>query len=188
MHAGSRIKSERLLAVRLAEAVEKQILTLQRAADRRLQRALQRLGQPEQQRVRKVDDVELRLRPQPLEQLVDFLAPGNRARRSASRPSCSPRLFGSTLIWRFVASLSAQDESHSSIEKARRVPEQRRVLLEEHADAAEEDVLAADVLLVGAGRRVDRRQHDVVAARAATPPPGRCRAGSSRNTCSRRRP
>ena len=50
------------------------------------------------------------------------------------------------------------------VEKARRMPEERRVLLEKHADPAEEHLLAADVRLVGLGRRVDRRQHDVVAA------------------------
>ena len=39
------------------------------------------------------------------------------------------------------------------------------MLLEEDADAAKQHVTAADVTFVGAGRRVDRRENDVVPTR-----------------------
>ena len=86
---------ERLPAIRLAEAVEEQILALQRAADRHAQRAAERRGQPDQQRVRQVDDVEAPVRRQPLEQLVDLLALEAVLPASIETVS-SPRLFGST--------------------------------------------------------------------------------------------
>ncbi len=50
------------------------------------------------------------------------------------------------------------------IEKARRAPEKRRVLLQVDADAAEQDALAADVRFVGIRRRVEREQRHLVAA------------------------
>src|SRR4030095_13616572 len=61
--------------------------------------------------------------------------------------------------------LDARLRAPQPVEQARRVAEERRVLFEVDADAAEEDAPAADVRLVGQGRRVERAQQDVMAAR-----------------------
>src|SRR5919112_6802763 len=64
---------ERLLTVWIAKPVKKQILTLQRAADRHLESAPQWLRQSEEERVRQIDDVEFRLAHEPIEELAYFL-------------------------------------------------------------------------------------------------------------------
>ena len=104
---------ERLLLVRRAESFEKQIVSLERAANRDLELTLQRLGQAEQQRVRNDDDVEPRLVAQPVEELADFLglepplSLEHRDRHLAQTPC------GSSLICRFDARRSAHGESHN---------------------------------------------------------------------------
>ena len=65
---------ERPLAIGRQQAVQEQLFALQRAAHRPLDRPLQRLGQRDQQRVRKVDDVRQRLGADPVDQLVELLA------------------------------------------------------------------------------------------------------------------
>ena len=52
-----------------------------------------------------------------------------------------------------------------AVEKPRGLPEKRGVLLEVDADPAEQDTSATHVRLVGARRRVDGHERDVVAAR-----------------------
>jgi hypothetical protein len=150
--------------MRFAELVEEEVVALQGADDGCLQLAPQRLGEPEQQRIREVDDVERLLSSQPFEQLLDLLSPGTPAGPLSMETVISPRLFASTLIDRLVASFKRPRGVPQLVDKPRRVTEQGRVLLEENADPAEEDLLAADVLLVGLRRRVHGRQHDVVAA------------------------
>ena len=129
-----------------------------------LQGALDRLGQAEQQRVRKVDDVEAGLRHEPVEQLADFLAleaalaAQHRHRQLAEIPGIDLDLTARRQPQRPVG-------VPETIQQARRVPEERGVLLQEDADAAEEDVAAADVALVRPRGRVDGREQHVVAAR-----------------------
>src|SRR5204863_8803246 len=59
---------------RLDELFQEQILALQRAQDLRAQRRANRPGEADQQRERQDDDVRLRLRLQPVDQLVELLA------------------------------------------------------------------------------------------------------------------
>ena len=153
----------RLAAIFMAEAVEEQILALQRAADRRLQLAAQRRGEAEQQRVRQVDDVEARLAAQPLQQLGDFLGLES-ALAAQHRDGHLAEAAGVDLDLPLRRQPDHPGRIPQPIEHAWRVPEQRHLLLQEDADAAEEHLRAADVAFVGAGRRVDRRQDDVVAA------------------------
>ena len=61
-------------SIGLGQTLEKQLLALQRAADRTLERFGNRPRQADQQRVRQVDDVGQRLARQPVEQLVELLA------------------------------------------------------------------------------------------------------------------
>ncbi len=105
---------------------------------------------------------------------------GRRATRRASRTPCagtpsspssietvrSPSSCGSVLIRRFAAQLD-HPRRHPSRRSSRRgvCRKKRGVLLQVDADAAEEHVVLADVRLVGARRRVDRHQRDVVPAR-----------------------
>ena len=66
--------------------------------------------------------------------------------------------------------------------------EEPELLLEVDVDAAEEDAMLADIVLVGADGRVGRDQHRVVAQLVAGRPRACCRACSCRNTCRRPRP
>ncbi len=147
----------------MAEAVEEQVLALQRAADRRLQLAAKRRREAEQQRVRQVDDVEARLAAQPPEQLGDLLG-----LESALAAQHGDGHLAKALRIDLDLPLRRQPDHPGRvpqpIEDAWRMAEQRHLLLEEDADAAEEHLGAADVAFVGAGRRVDRRQQHVVAA------------------------
>jgi hypothetical protein len=61
-------------AIRLDQPVQEEIFALERAADRTLQRPSQRGGQPDEERVRQVDDVGDGLVGDPLEQLVELPA------------------------------------------------------------------------------------------------------------------
>ena len=78
---------ERLGLVRLGQRFEKQVLALQRHHHRRAERALERRGQVDQQRVGNVDDVRRRIALDELDQLLDLLALVARRRRAASTPS-----------------------------------------------------------------------------------------------------
>ena len=96
-------------------------------ADRPLQRAPQRLGQPEQQRVRQVDDVEPRLGRAATRAACRSPCAGSRARRAASRRSCRRGSSASTLICRFDRQPQHPRRSPSSRSRnARRVAEERR--------------------------------------------------------------
>ena len=164
MRAGRADQVHRLLLPGLAEAVEEQVLTLQRAADRRLQRPLERFGQPDEQRVGQVDHVEPRLGRQPVEQLGNLLALEALVAAEHRHRHLAEAL-------RIHLDLTLRRELDDpfgipqAIEHAGRVPEEGRVLLEEDADAAEHDVVLADVAFVGPRRSVHGRQHDVVPAR-----------------------
>ena len=163
VRAGRADQIHRLLLPGLAEAVEEQVLALQRAADRRLQRPLERFGEPEQQRVGQVDDVEPRLGLQPVEQLRNLLALEALV-AAQHRDGHLAEALRIDLDLTLRRELDDPFGVPQAIEHARRVPEDGRVLLEEHADAAEHDVMLADVALVGPRRRIHRRQHDVVPA------------------------
>ena len=76
----------------------------------------------------------------------------------------SPSSFGSVEIDRLANALMIHGESHSRSRNRGRLAEERDVLLQVDADAAEQHLLAADVGLVGIGRRVERQQRHVVAA------------------------
>ncbi len=164
MTAGRPNQPHRLGAIRLAESVEEQILTLQRATDRRPELALQRLGQTEQQRIRQVDDVELLFPDEPLEELADFL----RLEPVLAAQHRDGHLAQALRIHLDLTLRREPDDPRrvpQAIEHPRRPSEERHLLLEKDADPAEEHLRLAHVPLVGAGRRVHRRQDDVVAAR-----------------------
>jgi hypothetical protein len=164
VHAGRPNQIEGLLAVRLAERVQEQVLSLERAADWRAERAAQRGCQADQQRVGQVDDIERALGGQPVEHLADFLA-------LEALVSAQHRHGQLAEALRIDFDLTLRGHADQPvrvpqpIEQARRMPENRRVLLQVDADAVEEHVARADVPLVGPGRRVDRREDYVVAAR-----------------------
>ena len=155
---------ERLLFVRLADAIEKQILALQRATDGDVQRALQWFGKAKQQRVRQVDDVETRLRLQPVKQLDD-LFPLEAAIALQHRNGQLAKALGIDLDLPFRRHLDHPLGIPEAIEHAWCMAKECGVLFEKNADAAEEDVILADVALVRSRRRIDRRQHHVVPAR-----------------------
>ena len=76
----------------------------------------------------------------------------------------SPRLFGSTLIWRCRREPQRPPSSPTADREASACDGRAAMLLEVDTDAAEEDAGGADVRLVGRRRRVDGRQDDVVTA------------------------
>ncbi len=163
MASGRANQCESLLPVCSLEPVEKQVLSLQRAADRRAELAAQGLRQPEQERVRQVDHVERRLPAQPVEELPDLLR-----LESSLPPQHRDGHLAEALRIDLDLPLRGQADHPRSIpdaiEHARGTPEQGHLLFEKHADPAEEHLRLAHIAFVGPGGRVDRRQHDVVAA------------------------
>ena len=155
---------DRLAAIRFEQAIEEEILSLKRAADRTMQIVAQRSGEADEQRVRQIDDVGNRFVGEPVEQLVELLAQhaaiafehrdshiAEQLRIGGNGPACE----------------RADDARRvpDPIEKPRRPAEERHVLLQVDADAAEQHALAADVGLVGIRWCVQRQERDVVAAR-----------------------
>ena len=69
-----------------------------------------------------------------------------------------------------------------TVERPRRVAEDRGMLLQVDVDAAEGDAIDADVLLVGAQRRVHRGQQAILAGGTTERRPACCRAGNCRST------
>ena len=115
-----------------------------------------------------------------------LLAAGCRARPGASEtvrsPSCSACVLTANRDTQRAAGAVEQP-----VEEPGRVAEQPALLLQVDVDAAEEDAVLADVVLVGADRRVGRDQQGVVARAAAGRRRACCRACSCRSTCPRRR-
>ena len=136
--------------------------------------------------VGQVDDLRLDLVRQPVDELGDLLALlavfalehgdgqvaqvlGLRLDGEARHPAQQPR------------------GVEQAVEEPGRVAEQAELLLQVDVDAAEEDALLADVLLVGADGRVGRDEQRVVARAARGRRRACCRACSCRRTCPRRR-
>jgi hypothetical protein len=71
-------QSESPLAIVRQQAVQEQLLALERAAHRPVDGTLQRLGQRDEQRVGDVDDVGKWLGADPVDQLVEFLPQDSR--------------------------------------------------------------------------------------------------------------
>ena len=117
---------------------------------------------PIQHRVRDVDDVGAGLVAQPVDELVELLAlvPVRALEHRHRQPAELPG----------VGLHAARDEPQQPrrlpepVEQPRGPAEQGDVLLQVDADAAEEDALLADVLLVGPGRRVEGQEGDLVPA------------------------
>ena len=153
---------ERFGLVRLGHSLEEEILTLEGHDNRASEGTAKRRGQRNQKRVGNVDHVGFRLVGDPRQQLLDLLSlmPVLTAKgRDGQRPS-SP---GSTAIDPLVKALITAWRVPQPIQGPGRVTEQGNVLLEKHADAAEEHAfLAADVGLVGQGRSVEGQQRDIV--------------------------
>ena len=148
--------------VGLGQAAQEDVLALQGAVDGAAQGLPEGLGDADQHRVRDVDDVRAGLATQPVDELVELLAlmPVRAIEHRHGQPA---ELTG-------VGLHAPRDELEQPrrlpqpVEQPRRPAEERDVLLQVDADAAEEDPLPADVLLVGAGRRVEGQQGDVVPA------------------------
>jgi hypothetical protein len=151
-------------AIRLDEAVEKQIFALQGAGDRPFQRVSQRPRQADEERVRQIHDVGNRFVGNPLEQLVEFfpqhaaIALQHRHRQIAEEPGVGGQR---------PARERADDgrRVQKAIDESRRTPEERKALLKIDADAAEEHAIAARIRFVRIGRRVERQECHLVAAR-----------------------
>ncbi len=77
----------------------------------------------------------------------------------------SPSSFGSVEIERLANDRITAGESHSRSRNRGVLRNSAHVLLQVDADAAKQHAIAADVGFVGIGRRVERQQRDVVAAR-----------------------
>jgi hypothetical protein len=153
---------EGALPIRLDETLEKEILPLQRAAHRSLQRLPQRLRQADEQRVGEIDDVRQRLLVQPLQQLVELL-PENALTPFEHR---NHQVAEELRIGRERAARERPDDTRGippSVHEARRIPEQREVLLKVNADAAKQHTIPADVGFVGGRRRVERQERHLVA-------------------------
>ena len=155
---------DRLLPERLDQTVEKKVFSLQRAADRLTQCLPQRSSQPDQQRVGQVDHVGHRFVSDPLQQLFEFPAKDaavsfqHRDRQLAEHPRIGRERSAGERVdhpWRVP----------QPVEETRRLPKDRKVLLEVDADPAKQHALAADVGFVGVGRRIQREQGDLMATR-----------------------
>ena len=129
-----------------------------------MQRAPERRRHRDEQRVRQVDDIGDRLVPGPVHELVELLAqlaafPLQHGDRHLAE---EPGIGGDA-----AAGERVDDPRRipQPIEDARQPADDGRVLLQVHADAAEQHVPAADVLVIGQRRRVDRDQGHVVTPR-----------------------
>jgi hypothetical protein len=154
---------ERLRAVRLDQVLQEQVLPLQRAADGPAQAAAERAGQADEQRVGQHHDVVGRLRLQEVQELQDLLA----LEAVLALQHRDRQLAQHLRVDRDgAAGQGANDRGRvpDPVEHPRGLPEERHVLLQVHADAAEEHAVVADVGLVGDGGRVDRQQRYVVPA------------------------
>ncbi len=125
--------------------------------------SLQRPRQADQQRERQIHDVEPRLRFEPAQHLEDLFAlEAGQASQHRHRHLAEHRRIDFDLPFRRHPEHGVRIPQ--PIEKRRRVPEQRDVLLEVDADTAEQHARRADIFLIRRRRRVDRREQDVVAA------------------------
>ena len=158
-----RDERHRLRAVGLAQRAEEEVLALERADDGPAQRALERRGHADEQRVRQDDEVEGRQAVEVAEELAELL--GLEALLALEgRDGERPELVG---VHREAAPGGRLDDRGrvpEAVEDGRGLAEERHVLLEVDADPPEEDVPVADVRLVGEGGRVDGEEQHVVLA------------------------
>ena len=147
-----------------------------------------RPGQADEQRKRQADRVEPRLRPAATAASSSLPCAGARAGPCSIDTVMLAERVRIDLDLSLRGQLQHRIRVPDPVEERRRVAEQRQVLFEKHAHAAEEHVRRADILLVGRRRRVDRARAARRGRGRAAPPPARCRAGSCRSTSPRRRP
>ena len=163
IHRGQMRPDQRLGArsIRLEQTLDEDVLSLQGAVDRASQRLFQRTRDRDQHRVGDVQHVGTRLVRQPVHELVEFLAlvaVRPLEHRHRQRPESGRAGLDA------VAGDRAEQPGRlpEPVEQPGGLSKERQGLLEVDADPAEEHPPLTDVLLVGAGRGVERQQGHVV--------------------------
>ena len=166
----SRISSTHARRSALGQRLEEDVVALKRDEDRHAERSLQCRNHAREQGVGQHDDVGLDLGREPADELRDLLP----------LLAVLPSEHGDGQVAELAVLASDGEPRHPAqqpaeveqpVEEPRRVAEQPELLLQVDVDAAEEDAALADVVLVGADRRVGGDEQRVVAracTRAAT--------------------
>ena len=140
---------------------EEDVLPLQGAADRAADRLLERGRQRDQHGIGDVDHVRLRLRAQPVNELVELLP-------LMAVPALQNRYGQLAQLLRLRLHTALRDRAQQprrlpqAVEQPGRAAKEAGVLLQVDADAAEEDPVLADAGLVGARGRVERHEEHIV--------------------------
>ena len=156
-------EGEDFAAERLGQRLGEDVVALERAEDRHARQArLQAEDHAGEQGVGEVDDFGADLVAEPAGDLVDLLALLARAALEHGDGQVA-EVFGARADGEARHPAQHRGEVEEAIDEPGRVAEQGELLLEVDVDAAEEDALLADVLLVGADGGVGRHEQRLVA-------------------------